>query len=52
MMDENKYDLIYEKVDYKGLEDKDIEMKMRSIINEADREFETETSKLCCLELI
>ena len=37
---------IYSKYDFQGIRDEDVDLNMKQIINEEDREFETDTSKI------
>jgi hypothetical protein len=45
LKDEELKDKMFTSLEFPGLFDKDVELKTRRIINEGDREIETETSK-------
>lgn len=50
--DKTKKDRLFTDFNSKGIVDKDIEFKEKSIVREADREFETETSKFIFILII
>ena len=50
-VDKDKMTSVIDELDSSGLIDKDVDLKFRRIMNESDRDIETETSKINTLTI-